>query len=55
MTMADAESVIGNPAQIDTKEVGKIRYIGYIRGERIRVVVALDDPNLIVTIHRRCR
>jgi hypothetical protein len=54
-TIADAESVIANPVQVDTEETGKIRYIGYVRGERVRVVVPLDDPDLIVTIHRRFR
>ena len=55
MSAADVESVIAHPTGIDTEETGKVRYVGYVRGERIRVVVALDDPDLIVTIHRRRR
>jgi hypothetical protein len=27
--------------------------MGEIRGIRVRVVVALDEPDLIVTIHKR--
>jgi len=34
---------------------GKSRYVGLIRGERVRIVVAVDEPDLIVTIHRRRR
>jgi hypothetical protein len=35
----DGESVIANPVEIDTGEAGKIRYVGYVQGERVRVVV----------------
>jgi hypothetical protein len=54
-TVADAERVIANPEEIDVEADGKRRYIGFVRGERVRVVVAFDDPELIVTIHRRRR
>ena len=55
ISAADVESLIANPAGIDTEEIGKVRYVGYVRRERIRVVVAVDEPDLIVTIHRRRR
>jgi hypothetical protein len=32
---------------------GRPRYVGRVRGVRIRVVVAVDEPDLIVTIHDR--
>jgi mRNA-degrading endonuclease RelE of RelBE toxin-antitoxin system len=54
-TLADAERVIANPDEIDVEANGKRHYIGLIRGQRVRVVVAFDDPELIVTIHRRRR
>lgn len=54
-SLADAEWVIDNPLEFDVEGDGKRRYVGYIRGERVRVVVAFDDPDLIVTIHRRRR
>ena len=54
-TIVDAEEVIANPVLVDLAPDGKWRYVGLIRGERVRVVVALDEPDLIVTIHRRRR
>jgi hypothetical protein len=54
-TLADAERVIANPDEIDVEANGKRHYLGLIRGQRVRVVVAFDDPELIVTIHRRRR
>jgi hypothetical protein len=54
-TIADAEGVIANPIGVDIAPDGKRRYVGTIRGQRVRAVVAVDDPDLIVTIHRRRR
>lgn len=51
----DAEAVIAHPVQVDQDGSGKPRYTGYIRGVRVRVVVALDERDLIVTIHERRR
>jgi hypothetical protein len=53
--IADAESAIAHPTPIDQDGAGKPRYTGCIRGVRVRVVVAVDDPDLIVTIHERRR
>jgi mRNA-degrading endonuclease RelE of RelBE toxin-antitoxin system len=52
-TVADAEELTAYPERVDFDPHGNWRYVGRIRGERVRVVVALDDPDLIVTIHRR--
>jgi hypothetical protein len=49
----DVEGVIVRPVRIDWDEDGKPRYAGWIRDVYVRVVVALDDPDLIVTIHDR--
>lgn len=51
--MADAERVIKTAVYVDADEDGLPRYTGYVRGVRVRVVVALDEPDLIVTIHKR--
>jgi hypothetical protein len=47
--------VIEEPLYIDCDEDGKPRYTGEIRGVRVRIVVALEEPDLIVTIHERRR
>ena len=52
-TLADVEVVIANPVTVDRDPDGRSRYVGYIRDIRVRVVVALDEPDLIVTIHKR--
>lgn len=53
VSVADAERVIRAPVRIDFDKDGLPRYTGYVRGVRVRVVVALDDPGFIVTIHER--
>jgi Domain of unknown function (DUF4258) len=53
--VADAEGVIAHPIYVDRDGRGNPRYTGEIEGMRVRVVVALDEPNLIVTIHERRR
>jgi hypothetical protein len=52
-TLEDVERVIERPSLIDRDEDGRPRYTGEVRGVRLRVVVALDEPDLIVTIHDR--
>lgn len=52
-TTADVECLIAEAEEIDTDEDGKPRYIGVIKGIRVRVIVALDEPDLVVTIHER--
>jgi hypothetical protein len=49
----DAELVIARPDKVDEDPEGRPRYWGYIRDIPVKVVVALDEPNLIVTIHER--
>jgi mRNA-degrading endonuclease RelE of RelBE toxin-antitoxin system len=53
VTVADAERLVAAPDRIELGRNGKWAYVGRIRDQRVRVVVALDDPELIVTIHRR--
>jgi acetylglutamate kinase len=51
--LTDAKVLIAHPLEVDHDEFGKPRYTGKIRGIRVRIVVALDEPDLIVTIHER--
>jgi hypothetical protein len=53
--VADAEEVIAHPIHTDWDDKGKPRYTGEIGDIRVRIVVALDEPDLIVTIHERRR
>lgn len=55
MTLQDIESVVSHPISIDHDDEGKPRYLGFVRGTPLCVVVALDEPDLIVTIFRRER
>jgi hypothetical protein len=45
--------VISNPVKIDADAYGHSRYFGYIRGDLVRVVVAADDPEFVITVHPR--
>lgn len=49
----EALSVILSPVKVDVDECCNPRYLGYIRGDLARVVVAADDPNLVITVHPR--
>ena len=49
----DLLRVIENPVKVDADERCNPRYLAYIRGELVRVVVAADDPNFVITVHLR--
>jgi hypothetical protein len=52
-TQREILQVISNPAKVDADKSGNSRYFGYIRGDLVRVVVATDDPDVVVTVHPR--
>lgn len=52
-TREEAESTVESPIGKDLDPDGKPRYLGFIGGRLCRVVVALDDPDVIVTVHER--
>jgi len=54
-TAVEAESVVENCFGKDFDPGGNPRYRGFIAGKRCPVVVALDDLDLIISIHRRRR
>jgi len=45
--------LIDDPRQIESDEDGRPLYSGFLRGVHVRAVVALDEPDLIVTIHEK--
>jgi hypothetical protein len=53
MFPGDAIAIALDPVEVDTDECCNPRYLGYIRDELVRVVVAADDPNLVITVHPR--
>jgi hypothetical protein len=52
-TREEAESVVRNPIGKDLDPDGKPRYLGYVAGQLCRIIVALDEPDTIVSIHER--
>jgi len=52
-TLRDVEEAIADAIRIDSDPNGRPRYTSYIRGIRVRIVVAVDEPDLVVTIHER--
>lgn len=50
---AQVEAFIASVGAVDRDPEGRPRYVGEVAGVRIRVVIAADDPTLIVSIHRR--
>lgn len=55
MSDSDVERIVARPIYADTDEEGKPRFVGEVHGVRVRVVLALDEPDLVVTIHPRRR
>jgi len=46
-------SVISNSVRRDFDDSCNPRYLGFIRGDLVRVVVAGDDPDVVITVHPR--
>jgi hypothetical protein len=55
LSQANAEAIVVRPDRFFVGRDGKPNYVGSIEGMVIRIVVALDDPDLIVTICERRR
>jgi hypothetical protein len=54
-TVQEAESVAADQFEKDVDLDGNPRYRGFIGGKRCVVVVALDDPDVIITLFERER
>jgi hypothetical protein len=52
-TETEVKRIVASTAPRDEDDQRRPRYIGEIRGQIVRVVVAVDVPDLIVTIHPR--
>jgi hypothetical protein len=52
-SIEDVERAIEEPIYFDRDWKGKPRYTAEIQGVRVRIVLALDEPDFVVTIHNR--
>lgn len=53
LTEADVELIIEEPEHQDTDDDGRSRYTAHSHGHLVRVVLALDTPDLVITVHPR--
>jgi hypothetical protein len=53
LSAADVARVCREPEARDRDPDGRPRYVGVVVGRRVRVVVAVDNPDLVVTVHER--
>jgi hypothetical protein len=53
LTQEDAELIVRNPVRLERETTGNWRYLGQVEGRWFRVVVAGDDPNVVITVHPR--
>jgi hypothetical protein len=54
-TTQEAESVVADQLEKDFDPKGNPRYRGFIAGKRCAVIVALDDPDVIITVFEKER
>jgi hypothetical protein len=53
LSQSEIEAIVLNPRRVRKGRDGKPQYEGAAQGIWLRVVVALDEPDVIVTIHDR--
>jgi hypothetical protein len=49
----EVERVVRSADGEDRDPDGRRRFVGRVGTRRVRVVIALDDPDLVVTVHDR--
>jgi hypothetical protein len=54
-TWQEAESVVANPIGKDLDDKGNALYFGYVAGIPVWVVVADDDPEVVITVFKEGR
>ena len=55
LTRGDVAAIILASEVVDTDPDGRPRYVGYVGGLRIRIVLALENPSIVVSVHERRR
>jgi len=53
LTRADVAAVILASDAADRDPDGRPRHVGVVNGRRIRIVLALEDPTIVVSVHER--
>ncbi|MBS1870912.1 MAG: DUF4258 domain-containing protein [Actinobacteria bacterium] len=55
VTRADVAAILLASEAADRDPDGRPRHLGIVDGRRIRIVLALEDPSLVVSVHERRR
>jgi len=55
LTRADIAGIILASDSVDRDPDGRLRHVGIVNGRRIRIVLALENPSLVVSVHERRR
>jgi len=53
ISMRDVVDLVTEQEPFDYDREGRPRYIGMVRGIRVRIVLAVDRPKLVVSLHER--
>lgn len=49
----DVDAILANPVETGQDDRGNLVLVGYIAERRIRIVIAADDPDFVITVHER--
>jgi hypothetical protein len=55
LTRADVAAIILRSDGVDRDPEGRVRHIGVVNGRRIRIVLALENQSIVVSVHERRR
>jgi hypothetical protein len=53
LAVRDVEEICAAPEATSTDPDGRPRLVGHAGGIRVRVVLAVDNPDFVVTVHER--
>jgi hypothetical protein len=51
--IADVQAIVANPLETSQDGKGNLVAVGLVGGRRVRVVIACDDPDFVITVHER--
>ena len=49
----DVDAILANPLETGQDARGNLVVIGHLAERRIRIVIAADDPDFVITVHER--